>query len=115
MWQYRRFVEGFESPRGPRKYMSEEALAKVNQEIDVKLRELENTGLSREEIVSDGSQKGIPLASDAFFQLIKNNYDARYVYLSPNEEYNARKVVDLALRQDVGKDTFSGKVHLKDK
>jgi hypothetical protein len=47
-------VEGFQSPRGPIKYLSDEERLKVNIEADVRLKELEDTGLSRDEILTNG-------------------------------------------------------------
>ena len=52
-----------------------------------------------------GSGKvGIPLASDPFFQFIKDNRQAREMLLSPNEHFDADKVIELALQQIVGFD-----------
>jgi len=41
--------------------MSEEEKLKINVIIDSKLRELEESGLSREEILTNGKIKGVPL------------------------------------------------------
>lgn len=49
-------------------------------------------------------KKGLKLADDPFFQFIKSNRDARVVYLKPGDEYSVKKIVDLALRQEIGID-----------
>ena len=49
-------------------------------------------------------KKGLKLADDPFFQFIKTNREARVVYLKPGDEYSVKKIVDLALRQEVGID-----------
>lgn len=46
-----RFVEAYSRREGPKKYMSREEKERVHNQIDEKMRELENTGLSREEIL----------------------------------------------------------------
>lgn len=45
------FVQGYQSPMGPTKYMSAEAKQRVHQEIDRRMQELEDTGLTRWEIL----------------------------------------------------------------
>lgn len=45
------YVAGYEGPDGPIKYMSEAAKEKVHQEIDERMKELEETGLTRDEIL----------------------------------------------------------------
>ncbi|EGR32490.1 hypothetical protein IMG5_081240 [Ichthyophthirius multifiliis] len=85
--------------------MDAEEKKKINILIDEKLDQLEATGLSREEILYDNPQHiGIPLSQDPFFQYLKKNYLSREVFLKPGEQYTVQKIVDLALRQDVGPD-----------
>eukprot|EP00331_Platyophrya_macrostoma_P034100 CAMPEP_0176450656 /NCGR_PEP_ID=MMETSP0127-20121128/27283_1 /TAXON_ID=938130 /ORGANISM="Platyophrya macrostoma, Strain WH" /LENGTH=549 /DNA_ID=CAMNT_0017838387 /DNA_START=26 /DNA_END=1675 /DNA_ORIENTATION=- len=98
------FVSGMRSPAGPLKDMTAEAKEKVHSIIDMKLQQLEDTGLSREEVLYDNKQGGIPLKHDPFFQHIKNNRLAREILFAPNAEFTASKVVDIALRQDIGPD-----------
>ncbi|EAR96961.2 ribosomal protein S18 (macronuclear) [Tetrahymena thermophila SB210] len=111
---FKQFVEGFRSPSGPLKYMDHEEKQKINFLIDQKLEELEATGLTREEILYDNpTHTGLPLNQDPFFQYIKNNYTAREVLLKPGEEYTVQKIIDLALRQDIGADPSQSAAKLK--
>lgn len=73
----RKFAEGYRSPQGPLKYMDQAEKDKIHLEIDKHLQELEDTGLSRDELLHDGKIGGIPLARDPFFQFIKKNKLAR--------------------------------------
>mmetsp|Transcript_1616 Transcript_1616/g.2859 ORF Transcript_1616/g.2859 Transcript_1616/m.2859 type:complete len:129 (-) Transcript_1616:1326-1712(-) len=65
------FIQGYNSPVGPIKYMSPEAKEKVHQEISQRMQELEETGLTRFEILFE-KQKGLKLQDDPFFQYVKN-------------------------------------------
>ena len=60
------YVSGYNAPDGPFKYMSKEAKEKIHQEIDERMKELEETGLTRDEILFE-EQKGIKLVDDPFF------------------------------------------------
>lgn len=70
------------------------------------MEELENSGLTREEILFDERvkiqfitfQKGIPLADDPFFQFVKNSRSAREMLIKPGEEFTMEKVIEKALR-----------------
>jgi len=97
------FVEGYKSPRGPIKWMSQEDKDRIHAQIDYKMEELERTGLSREEILFNRA-KGFPLREDSVFQYLKSNREAREMMLKPGEEFTAEKVIDYALRQDTGTD-----------
>jgi hypothetical protein len=44
------------------------------------------------------------LKIDPFFQFIKSNKLAREIYLQANDRFTVQKVVDIALRQDIGPD-----------
>jgi len=77
--------------------MSAEAKEKVHQEIDERMKELEDTGLTRYEILFE-MQKGMRLADDPFFQFIKNSKTGREMLLKPGEEFSADRVIELALR-----------------
>ena len=68
------------------------------------MQELEDTGLTRNEILFDDANKGIPLRDDPFFQLVKENRTAREMLINPNEDFTADRVIEKALRQDVGVD-----------
>ena len=98
------YVSAYNSTSGPIKYMSEDHKEKVHQELDVRLQELEDTGLTRDEILFEQLNKGLRLADDPFFQFIKNSRTAREMLLKPGDEFTADRVVELALRQDVQPD-----------
>ncbi|CDW82874.1 30s ribosomal protein s18 [Stylonychia lemnae] len=110
------FVESYESPVGPLKYMNRKEIIKIHQIIDKKMQELEDSGLTRDEILYDRQvltfdifnsllqQTGIPLADDPFFQFVKNSKAAREMLIKPNEEFTAERVIEKALRQDIGPD-----------
>ena len=55
-------------------------------------------------LIATFEQGGVPLKHDPFFQHIKNNRLAREILFSPNSEFTASKIVDIALRQDIGPD-----------
>lgn len=60
------FVSAYHGTEGPFKYMSEQAKEKVHQVLDIRLQELEDTGLTRMEILHE-KQVGIKLADDPFY------------------------------------------------
>ena len=90
---------------GPFKYLSKERVAQIHLEIDERMQELEDTGLTRNEILFNDANAGIPLKDDPFFQLMKDNQTAREMLISPNEEFTADRVLEKSLRQDVGVDS----------
>jgi small subunit ribosomal protein S18 len=92
----RTFVDGYRTPRGPLKWMSPEDKAQVHNQASMKLQELEDTGLSRDEILYR-QPGGIPLAEDPVFQFIKNNHDAREMMMQPGQELTMENIVDAAL------------------
>jgi len=64
----RNFIEGVSSnPDGPFKYLDKDVVNQVHNEVDERLRELEETGLSRQEILFDDPKRGVPLKDDPFF------------------------------------------------
>lgn len=97
------FIQGSASPVGPYKHMSQAAKDLVHSEIDQRMQELEDTGLTRSEILFE-QQEGMRLADDPFFQYLKHNHTAREMLLKPGEEFTADRVIELALRQDVQPD-----------
>ena len=97
------FVEGYRTPRGPLKWMSDEDKEKVHIQIDYEMGKLEDTGLSREEVLYK-KPTGVPLGSDPMFQFLKKNRDAREMLIKPGEEFTVEKVLDKALRQDIDVD-----------
>jgi hypothetical protein len=46
----------------------------------------------------------VPLKDDAFFQLVRNSRTVREMLIKPNEEFTADRVIEKALRQDLGPD-----------
>ena len=101
----RNFIEGpSASVEGPFKYLSAARIEQIHGEIDERMQELEELGLSRNELLFDDVKKGIPLRDDPFYQLIKSNRTAREMLISPNENFTADRVIEKALRQDVGVD-----------
>lgn len=67
MKNYKRYIEGYKSPKGPLRWMDESEKHKINLLIDKQLQEMEDTGLSREELLFNKGIKGIPLKKDPFF------------------------------------------------
>jgi ribosomal protein S18 len=98
------FVDGYSSQHGPLKYMSEAAKEKVNEEIDRRMQEISDTGLTKEELLHEKVGDGVKLADDPFFQYMRENRTAREMLLKPGDAYTADRVIELALRQDVGPD-----------
>ena len=62
------------------------------------MEELEASGLTRNEILYDDPNAGIPLKDDPFFQLIKNSNTVREMLITANEEFSADRVIEKALR-----------------
>jgi ribosomal protein S18 len=96
-------VDGYHTRTGPIKFMTREEKEKIHLEIDKKMRELEESGLSRQEILL-GKAEGIPLKEDKFFQFIKNEKMAREMLVKPTETFSLDLVIDRALKQDIGPD-----------
>jgi hypothetical protein len=61
------------------------------------MQELEDSGLTREEILYD-KQEGIPLSDDPFFQFLKNSRSAREMLIKPGEEFTVERIIEKALR-----------------
>lgn len=56
------------SVEGPRKYLTVQEKKKIHDEIDRRMQELEDTGLSRVELLHDSmARKGVQLKDDPFF------------------------------------------------
>lgn len=107
-------MEGYRSPAGPLRYLSENDKLKINFLISEKMEELEGTGLTREEILYDNpTHTSLALSEDPFFQYLKKNPIAREVLLKPGEEFTVQKVIELALRQDIGPDPSQAGAKLK--
>jgi len=47
------FIESYESPQGPNKWYSPEQIQAIHSEVDVRMQELEDSGLTREEVLYD--------------------------------------------------------------
>lgn len=67
------------------------------------MQELEDTGLSREEILYN-KPIGFPLKQDKFFQFLKKNKIAREMLIKPTESFNVETVIDKVLKQNIGPD-----------
>ena len=95
----RNLIEGpTASVDGPFKYMSKERIDQIHLEIDERMEELEESGLTRNEILFDDPNVGVPLKDDPFFQLIKNSKTVREMLITVNEEFSADRVIEKALR-----------------
>lgn len=81
---YEKFLDLVRAPTGSRIPITQQEKDRINEQIDKKMQQLEDTGLSREEILLSKSQKGLPLKIDPFFQFLKHNKLAREVYLKEN-------------------------------
>ena len=56
----------------------------------------------------DDPNVGVRLKDDPFFQLVKNSKTVREMLINANEEFSADRVIEKALRQDVGPDPTLG-------
>lgn len=94
----------------PKKFLSQKEKDNVHREVDLRLQELEDTGLTRLEILYN-QEKGIPLGDDPVFQYLKINRIAREMLIKDNEPFTAEQIVDKALRQDLEPDPTMAKKH----
>ena len=101
------FLDGLNDPQGPMKFMSRVEKEKIHEEIDVRLQELEESGLSKEEILFN-KPEGVPLRYDKFFKYIKENRLARELLIKPSEIFSADTVIEKALKQNIGPDPSMG-------
>jgi hypothetical protein len=63
------------------------------------MQKLEDTGLTRVELLfEDMEKKGVLLKDDPFFQLVKSSRIAREMLVPAGGEFNADRVVEMALR-----------------
>lgn len=101
------YLDGLNDPQGPMKYMTRNEKEKIHEEIDIRLQELEDSGLSKEEILFN-KPEGVPLKFDKFFQYIKENRLARELLIKPSEKFSADSVIEKALKQNIGPDPSLG-------
>ena len=95
----RNFIEGSNaSMEGPFKYLSRARVDEIHEEVDERMQELQDTGLTRNEILFDDANEGIPLRDDPFYQLIKENRTAREMLIGPSEVFSADRIIEKALR-----------------
>lgn len=107
------FADGYHFPKGPLKYMSPSDKQKVHLIAEMRMQELEDLNLSREEILNPQTRTpGLKLLEDPFFQYIKKNRLIREVVIKPGEEFSPDRVIAIALRQDIGIDN-SAAIHPK--
>lgn len=90
--------------------MTQEEKDLVHNEIDLKMQELEDTGLTRMEILYN-VEKGIPLQDDPVFQYLKHNRIAREMLVKATEVFTADAVIERALRQDLEPDPTMAKLY----
>ena len=77
---------------------------KIDELASAKMNEIEESGLTREEILNIG-EGGVKIAIDPFFQLIKSDLKVRHQLLrNVNLEYNVDNIIKFALNQDIGYD-----------
>jgi len=100
----RGYVDGYQSTSSPFKWMSQEERNVIHDLADQKFKEIEETGLTAEEILHDKVGEGLPLRDDPVFQFLKTNRSAREMLFQPGQEFNAETIIELALRQDFGPD-----------
>ena len=81
----------------PRQLLNKIELHKIHSFIDLKMDELEETGMSKEEILYGVKNCGLPLKQDSFFQFIKNNHSAREMLIQPTEIFSVETVIEKAL------------------
>jgi len=80
---------------GPHKYLTEQQKQKVHQEVEKRMQELEETGLSRMELLYDNMEgKGCQLKDDPFFQLVKGSRTVREMIVPPGAEFTADQVIE---------------------
>lgn len=92
-----------------RSNMSPSDIEYIDNKATIKLQELEDSDLSKEDILSLKKEKisTVPLKMDSFFQKIKNSPEVRKIFLGIHSEYSIGSIISLALRQNVGVDTSS--------
>mmetsp|Transcript_5864 Transcript_5864/g.10444 ORF Transcript_5864/g.10444 Transcript_5864/m.10444 type:complete len:514 (-) Transcript_5864:171-1712(-) len=95
-FEQKTFIDGYRTPIGPVKWMSQEDKNKVHKQATLKLQALEDTGLSRDEVLYK-RPGGISLAEDPVFQFVKNNYAAREMLIQPGQELTVENILEAAL------------------
>ena len=81
--------------------LNEEQKIRIDTLANGRLSELEESNMTREELL-ELPGKGIKLAADPFFQLIKNDLKARHRLLSKaNVDYSVDNIVKFALNQEI--------------
>lgn len=101
------FVDAYRKPNTPAKVMmTQQEMEAVHLEIDKRMQELEDTGLTRYEVLNKprGKNPELPLKDDPVFQLVKENRAAREMLITGHEEFCAENVIRKVLEQEVGPD-----------
>ena len=78
--------------------MNKHQIENINILAEKKLKELEESDLTKEEILGIEDDNGIPLKVDPFFQMIKDNRLTRQSYFDQDDVYTVDSIIDLALR-----------------
>lgn len=92
---------------GPKHMLSKEQINNIHGQIDLAMKELEESGLSKEELLYD-IPKGIPLKQDHFFQFVRHNKKAREMLIASTEDFSVSSVIEKALKQSLGPDPSVG-------
>lgn len=87
--------------------LTKEELLTIHMKIDIKMKELEELGKSKEQILYN-ENKGIPLKQDPFFQFLKINRKAREMLFQSKEVFSVESLINKALKQDIGPDPSIG-------
>ncbi len=91
----------------PKDKLTPEELLNIHMQIDIKMKELEDMGKSKEQILYN-ENKGIPLKQDPFFQFLKINRKAREMMFQPKEIFSVESLINKALKQNIGPDPYIG-------
>ena len=91
----------------PKHKLTKEELSTIHDQIDLKMKQLEESGQSKEEILYNSTDKGLPLRQDQFFQFLKNNRKAREMLIQASQEFSVNHVIEIALKQNIGPDPSS--------
>lgn len=91
----------------PKDQLTSEELLNIHMQIDIKMKELEDMGKSKEQILYN-ENKGIPLKQDPFFQFLKINRKAREMMFQPKEIFSVESLINKALKQNIGPDPYIG-------
>jgi hypothetical protein len=89
------FVDAYRYPKSKAiKLMNQAEKEIVHVAIDRRMKELEETGLSRGEIINSKAKNAtLPLKNDPYFQLLKTNRNIREMLIQPDEAFTYEAVI----------------------